>query len=398
MNSEAETDEDSADVKNNKLPVVSEGSSPDDSLTLRRRRRPPGEWRMHRSPEETTGPFQKVYHRVSSKKKAPQRKEPQRKEPLKAVRQGRRPPGSWCAVPDVCEDVCEDVESVSPQQQKPKPRNERKKRTRSPPPPKESSSVPLLNPQSPVKRSRAASEDMLSSNKTPSVGRGRMKEPERPVKKIPPADCSVFSTLNAFIHHCTPKDQRPQRYSVDRSKLLRSGPSSMIVLDQYEEEDSLILPNSTVQAALSLSDLCAPPLKPLTLLTQDKVNLAEWFTNLWALPVKVESTEIFPDQFEWFCYQGRVIGLTMDINSGSFCNGKMLLGSFMKKPLWVDHSAATVFNLLTSSVSVTINGRKSRFNPGKSFMVPCGSAYSIQNVCAQPAVLYFTRMITESSE
>ncbi|XP_034056347.1 titin-like isoform X6 [Gymnodraco acuticeps] len=381
------------------------GSSPDDSLTLRRRRRPPGEWWMNLSPEETTGekPFPKVYHRVSSKKKAPQRKEPQRKEPqrkepLKAVRQGKRPPGSWWAVPDVCEDV----ESVSPQQQKPKPRKERKKRTRSPPPPKESSSVPLLNPQSPVKRSRAASEDMLSSNETPSVGRGRMKrwkEPEYPVEEIPPADGSIFSTPNDLIHHSTPEDEGPQRYSVDRSKLLRSGPSSMIVLDQLEyEEDSSILQNSTVQAALSLSDLCAPPLKPMTLLTQDKVNLAEWFTNLWALPVKVESTEIFPDQFEWFCYQGRVIGLTMDINSESFCNGKMLLGSFMKKPLWVDHSAATVFNLLTSSVSVTINGRESRFNPGKSFMVPCGSAYSIQNVCAQPAVLYFTRMITESFE
>ncbi|KAK5877855.1 hypothetical protein CesoFtcFv8_025325 [Champsocephalus esox] len=226
----------------------------------------------------------------------------------------------------------------------------------------------------------------------------RRKEPERPVEEIPPADGSIFSTPNDLIRHSTPEDEGPQRHSVDRSKLLRSGPSSMIVLDQYEEEDSLILPNSTVQPALSLSDLCAPPLKPMTLLTQDKANLAEWFTNLWALPVKVDSTEIFPDQFEWFCYQGRVIGFTMDVNSGPFCNGKMLLGSFMKKPLWVDHSAATVFNLLTSSVSVTINGRESRFNPGKSFMVPCGSAYSIQNVYAQPAVLYFTRMITESSE
>ncbi|KAK5877856.1 hypothetical protein CesoFtcFv8_025325 [Champsocephalus esox] len=263
------SDEDSADVKrdkNNKLPLVSEGSSPDDCLTRgRRKTRPPGEWWMHRSPEETTGkcnqppvkeatrqntepsaaaaspvrpkkdkcdqltikkykkpnqepcgappvkdkvlkninptqpaaptsqktnkekkqntggetqgeeshmteeeeeqqqeeeeqeereeveeqqqeeegeedvqssplvfshrelsdnsgekPFPKEYHPVSRKKKAPQkkepqskerqRKEPQRKEPLKAVRRGRRPPGSWWAVPDMCEDV----ESVSP--------------------------------------------------------------------------------------------------------------------------------------------------------------------------------------------------------------------------------------------------------------------------------------------
>ncbi|KAI4806461.1 hypothetical protein KUCAC02_017286 [Chaenocephalus aceratus] len=313
-------------------------------------------------------------HGELSDNSVPQGKDPQRKEPLKAVRRGRRPPVSWCAVPDVCEDV----ESVSPQQQKPKPLKEGKKRTRSPPPPKESSSVPLPNPQSPEKRSQAASEDMVSSEAAPSVGRGRMKEPERPVEEIPPAACPVFSTINAFIHHCTPEDQRPQRYSVDRSKR--------------------ILPDSTVQTALSLSDLCTPPLKPMTLLTQDKANLAEWFTNLWALPVKVDSTEIFPDQFEWFCYQGRVIGFTMDVNSGPFCNGKILLGSFMKKPLWVDHSAATVFNLLTSSVSVTINKRESHFNPGKSFMVPCGSAYSIQNVYAEPAVLYFTRIISERSE
>lgn len=31
-----------------------------------------------------------------------------------------------------------------------------------------------------------------------------------------------------------------------------------------------------------------------------------------------------------------------------------------------------VFNLLTGSVSVIINGRESRFSPAQSFMVPCG--------------------------
>lgn len=92
-----------------------------------------------------------------------------------------------------------------------------------------------------------------------------------------------------------------------------------------------------------------------------------------------------------------------------------------------------VFNLLTSTVSVVINGRESLFNPAQSFMVPCGKnilpwcvevvdfqlisvnekcllgflpgsssvhtghAYSIRNVAAQPAVLYFTRIFSESS-
>lgn len=98
-----------------------------------------------------------------------------------------------------------------------------------------------------------------------------------------------------------------------------------------------------------------------------------------------------------------------------------------------------VFNLLTGSVNVIINGRESRVNPAQSFMVPCGEntfwikafskllnavpagyyrciatlsclffwyspsvhtahAYSIQNVVAQPAVLYFTRIFAESSD
>lgn len=108
--------------------------------------------------------------------------------------------------------------------------------------------------------------------------------------------------------------------------------------------------------------------------------------------------EITPDHFEWYFYQGRVIGIQVDLNCGSICNGKILLGSYTKKPLWVDHSATTVstrliappflssctpssfylflisqvFNLLTGSVSVIINGCESRVDPAQSFMVPCG--------------------------
>lgn len=138
--------------------------------------------------------------------------------------------------------------------------------------------------------------------------------------------------------------------------------------------------------------------------------------------IVADGPEITPDQFDWYFYQGRAIGILVDLNCGSICSGKILLGSYMKKPLWVDHSAATVstlltlllwlcwchlfvslsvllytgdlemqyiylfiffivmffikvFNLLTSSVSVLINGSKSRFGPGQSFMVPCGKNY-----------------------
>lgn len=167
--------------------------------------------------------------------------------------------------------------------------------------------------------------------------------------------------------------------------------------------------------------------------------------------------DITPDHFDWFFYQGRAFGIHVDLNSGTLCSGKMILGSYMKKPLWVDHSATTVrspsrvlfchrrgdhspphhhlsrlpsqvFHLLTSSVNVVIDGCGSRFHPAQAFEVPCGKkstmsrvsrsfglskpcvglialaavftgqAYSIQNVSAQPAVLYFTRMYLESSD
>lgn len=58
--------------------------------------------------------------------------------------------------------------------------------------------------------------------------------------------------------------------------------------------------------------------------------------------IVAEGAVVTPDQFDWYFYQGRAIGLQVELNGGSFCNGKILMGSYMKKPLWVDHSATTV--------------------------------------------------------
>lgn len=98
--------------------------------------------------------------------------------------------------------------------------------------------------------------------------------------------------------------------SVGRLKSLRSGPTSMIELQQYEENDetsvfpflhpttftslfkktnnldicfAVDLPSSRFEAALSASDLCGPPLKPLTLQPKDKANLSLWFKSLWSI-------------------------------------------------------------------------------------------------------------------
>lgn len=141
--------------------------------------------------------------------------------------------------------------------------------------------------------------------------------------------------------------------------------------------------------------------------------------------------DVTPDQFDWYCYQGRAFGIHVDLNSGSFCSGKMLLGSYMKKPLWVDHSATTVgslsdaslvhvffftppwpsltspfssftrvlqvFHLVTSSVNVVINGSGSRFRPAQAFVVPCGKnskpwrtpcSFSLSKLSTQLIVLF----------
>lgn len=119
-------------------------------------------------------------------------------------------------------------------------------------------------------------------------------------------------------------------------------------------------------------------------------------TVAWLIP---GGPDITPDDFKWYFYKGRAVGIQEDLTCNSICNGKLLLGSFMKKPLWVDHSANTVssvppvprsispllffkshvsssqvFNLLTSSVKVSVNGRESHFTPAQSFMVQSGES------------------------
>ncbi|GAA6214990.1 microtubule-associated protein 1B-like [Lates japonicus] len=377
--------------------------------------------------------FQRVYQHVSNDKKSstPAPVTPRRpQEQLRAaeLQRRRKPPGNWW----MANGTSDDRESISSQPQQfnpkePKPHKERKKHGRSPRlgTPKNGNMAvsskppggahvspvkvkPLSTPKT-IKRSLATFKDIFTSSaETPAVvsrkdtGRNNRRNvaasvtPSKTDKAVLSMDAGEFrSTQNSPVDHDPPQDNKCQpEYTF---KDLRSGPSSMIELEQYEENDDLILPSSRVHAALSLSDLCAPPLKPLTLQPKDKANLTEWFKSLWS-PTVDNGAEITPDQFDWYFYQGRAIGLLMDLNCGSICNGKILLGSYMKKPLWVDHSATTVFNLLTSSVSAVINGRESRLNPGQSFMVQSGHAYSIQNVTAQPAVLYFTRILAESSD
>ncbi|XP_051267354.1 nucleolar protein dao-5 isoform X2 [Dicentrarchus labrax] len=384
--------------------------------------------------------FQRVYHHVSNKKMpiTPPPASPRRpREQLSAAERGKRrrkAPSNWWMV----DGLSEDVESISsqPQQLEPKPRKERKKQSKqsrspglgtpttgnvavsstplgvAPVPPLKVK--PLSIPKT-VKRSLATFKDIFASvTESPTVVQNRQaglnnkcKVTARPVVEVSVTDCTALNktdenilSMDAGESNSPPNQEPPQDgngHSENTLKALRSGPSSMIELEQYEEYEDMSLPSSRIHAVLSTADLCAPPLKPLILQPKDKANMAEWFRSLWSTTID-KSPVITPDQFDWYFYQGRAIGFQVDLEYGSVCNGKILLGSYMKKPLWVDHSATTVFNLLTSSVSVTIDVSKSSFYPGQSFMVPCGHAYSIKNNTAQPAVLYFTRMLADSSD
>lgn len=125
--------------------------------------------------------------------------------------------------------------------------------------------------------------------------------------------------------------------SVGRMKSLRSGPCCMIELEQYEENDEMSvfhffshthgafsctftslfkkyldicfavdLPSSRFEAVLSASDLCGPPLKPLTLQPKDKANLSLWFKSLWSVTADSKNhfltylKELAKDLIEWF--------------------------------------------------------------------------------------------------
>ncbi|KAM6971584.1 uncharacterized protein LKV04_017146 [Tautogolabrus adspersus] len=373
--------------------------------------------------------FPRVYQHVSTEKQChpvtPAPTTPRRaKEQLTTAEsetRRRRRPGNWWTVDGLTEEA--DNISSKPQQGPKKESKKKSKQSRgsklgtpkngnvavSSKPPEGAAVPPLkgkpLSAPKTVKRSLAMFKDIFTSAaETPTVVSCRgadqrnkrkvtatdLSVPDKSVKGILSVDSVEF---NSPPYHDSPQDDKCEQEEI--STPFRSGPASMIELQEYEEHDTMTLPSSSVHDALPASDLCAPPLKPLILQQKDKANLTEWFKSLWSVSVD-KGPEVTPEHFDWYFYQGRAMGFMVDLNSGTICNGKILLGSYMKKPLWVDHSATSVFNVLTSSVSVTIDGSKSRFNPGQSFMVPCGHAYCIQNVSAQPAVLYFTRILTES--
>ncbi|KAK2859504.1 hypothetical protein Q5P01_004124 [Channa striata] len=356
--------------------------------------------------------FQKVYQHVSADKMPRTPRRPQQEVGDEAAeKRTRKPPGSWWLVEGKSEDGEQSLlQSQHLHHKKPTPCKKQKNlskrsrsiRLRSPkngnvsvsPKPLGGATAPCLKPQrlsasKSVKNSLAFFKDIFTSETETAVNSGDVCQSNRQNDPAHPAE-----EVSVFLQNLeTPTDSR--YHSEDTQKELISGPSSMIQLEQYEENEDLVLPSSRVHAALSISDMCGPPLKSLILQPKDKANLRKWLKTLWPT-VAPNAAEITPNHFDWYFYQDRAIGFLLDVDCGFACSGRILLGSYMKKPLWVDHSSTTVFNLLTSSVKVVINGKESCIDAGQGFTVECGNAYSIQNMYAQPAVLYFTRILTEN--
>ncbi|KAF5903614.1 serine/arginine repetitive matrix protein 1-like [Clarias magur] len=179
----------------------------------------------------------------------------------------------------------------------------------------------------------------------------------------------------------------------------KSGPSSLIELEQYEEHEDSDLPSSRIipqtrftPRVLSDCDLCGPPLKPIVLDNEDWDNLCIWFSHIWPVTSK-DGKGISPDDFHWYCHAGRAMGHMVDLQNNTFSSGKILLGSYMKKPAQMDLHSVTVFNVASSCVRVEIDGVKEVYNSGQTFMAPCGQSYSIHNMCQEPAVLWYHRML-----
>uniref|UniRef100_A0A8C2EV37 Mif2/CENP-C cupin domain-containing protein n=1 Tax=Cyprinus carpio TaxID=7962 RepID=A0A8C2EV37_CYPCA len=202
----------------------------------------------------------------------------------------------------------------------------------------------------------------------------------------------------------------PNRLS-DVDVAFRSGPSSMLELQRHDEEDDDIdLPSSNVMLSLRVTPherqaprvlaqcgLCGPPLQPIVLEEEDWNNLHEWFSHLWP-PASKDGRVISPDDFHWHSHGGRAMGHMVDLQSHSFSHGKILLGSFMKKPSQVDLDTVSVFSIISSCVRVDIDGVKSVYNSGQVFMIPSGHMYSIQNLCQEPAVLIYHSQMTHRAD
>ncbi|XP_061531262.1 nascent polypeptide-associated complex subunit alpha, muscle-specific form-like isoform X2 [Phycodurus eques] len=298
---------------------------------------------------------------VSSKKKVS--REPTPPSPTASFQQPAekrrtRPPGEWWKAAGAPKDAeAESLRLLGPARERAGLGEETKDPRSRTPPESDGGAVgrPLARRAPRVPKSLKSSVDRFSGRPLPGNGDAAGSDD---------VAVRVYAPDN---HGGTPDGVCPSQ------DIFHSGPVRMIDLEPYDDAD---LPSTRQPSTeLSVSDLCAPPLKPFSLRAEDEADLTEWLRYLFPTTLKGKKNQnlanVSPDHFDWYFHKSRAMGVAEDLRCASFSQGKMLLGSFMKKPLWVDHSATTVFFLLTSSVSVMVDNMESCVHAGNSFMVPC---------------------------
>ncbi|XP_062842025.1 titin isoform X2 [Trichomycterus rosablanca] len=379
--------------------------------------------------------FAKTYTRDSVCESAQKRPPAVNKEPeIIPEKRQRRAPSNWWEVPEAQEPVerpplSQNRPSVKSRPQMIPPddvfRSVASPQKTAGPAQKRNKMNVIKTPKS-FKRSLAAFDALLASGKTGSSTVKGLKVKQKGRRKLlhsledqseqssenilndEQQQGSSYATFDVCASGVTTESDRKKtnaRFSSGSNRAyddtaFRSGPSSMIELERFEEHDLADLPSSrTVTQAqprprfLSDCGMCGSPLKPVTLEVEDWDNICVWFNHIWPAVSKTGRV-ISIDDFHWHCHAGRAMGHMIDLQDDKFSSGKILLGSYMKKPEQVDHNAVTVFNVNSSCVRVEIDGVMQVYNAGCTFMTPRGKSYSIHNVCREPAVLWYHRMLS----
>ncbi|KAM9805852.1 serine/arginine repetitive matrix protein 1 isoform X3 [Syngnathus typhle] len=343
--------------------------------------------------------FQQVYQRAGKKTSIPPiqwtsttfLEQPSFKRP-------RRPPSEWWKATVTPEEAAPD-RVLHPSQERRKLDKKTKARLSRPPSKSDKRASQALPSRSTEdeERTRRANPIVDVSGRTLPVNRGAAQSHKVAVQVYAP-DCASSSNGGTFTLEENRGSLRDDGTSPSQV-ILQSGPASMIELDAHDDSE---LPSTRLlHADLSVTDLCGPPLMPCTLRARDKHDLTEWLQHLFSTTLIREvnrNLAVSPDQFDWYCHKTGTMGIVEDVRLLNSSHGKMLLSSFMKKPLWVDHSATMVFFLLTSCVKLSVDCVESFVHAGNFFTVPCGHAYSIQNLAEQPAFLCFNRILTETPD
>lgn len=222
-----------------------------------------------------------------------------------------------------------------------------------------------------------------------------------PVSIATPGSVSVMSATPPKDADMDLEDQDSPLQNT-HSAAFRSGPSSMVELRSFEDdEEDQTLP-STLRSPCSpqlTAGVCGPELRPLTLDSVDSNNFTAWIRQHWTTSRIKFDAQLCAGHFRWYTCERRALGHRIDQLSSSHISGKLVLGSHMRKPVPQDTHPTTIFTVCTGSVRVRMSSvRPAIYDPGHVFRVPQGEAYTLDNMTPVPCVLVYHQLLPEGSE